>query len=1277
MSERKPWQVCVDTGGTFTDCVAISPSGTKHDAKVLSNAVVPLRVDAWGDIRSARLAKASISDAYLMSSAALTLRAGEDIHRIAAAHWSIDPRSGALEFTESLPGGFNTTSVIYAHPDCSSAILAAHVVTQTPLDEPLPPMTLRLATTRGTNALLTRTIDEAALFVTAGFTDLLAIGTQQRPDLFALEIIKQRPLPIAVLPVHGRLDASGQEIEPIDLEQLRAAAGEARNLGCTTAGVALMHSFMNTSHEQQVKVVLREVGFDTIVCSADIAPMIGYLARSETTSVEAALARIMRQYVGEIRSAVPGSSLRVMTSTGGLTDDRAFKAVDGLLSGPVGGVSGAVAMGNTLGWNHIIGFDMGGTSTDVSRAQDGPEYRFSHRVGDATLLRPALAIETVAAGGGSICGYADERLFVGPESAGAEPGPACYGRGGPLTITDVNLLAGRIDPSKFAIPITKDDARAKLEAICTEVNADAPDRISADELIDGWLDIANQRMASAIEQISIRRGFDVSDAAMVAFGGAGGQHACAIAQRLGVSTVLCPQHASLLSAVGLQASRVERFAERQVLRRLDDTTFDLTELIHKVESEARNALRHEKIPDDAMIIDRRMAELRLVGQESCLTLDFDSPGQLAELFHDAYVNRYGYTPPTGSSVEVVSLRIMASTVPSDTHAIEHPAKTHTLRTQQHQRCRMSGRWMDVPIVSRLTGTIGSMLEGPALISEDNSVIVVEGGWRACWWDDGHIVIEQQSQADQPQKMTTRPEAVEVELFTHHLTSIASEMGEVLQRTAMSTNVKERLDFSCAILDPNGELLVNAPHIPVHLGSMGICVRAVRDAIDMQPGDVFVTNHPAFGGSHLPDITVVTPIYTGDADNAMLIGYAANRAHHAEIGGTRPGSMPPTATRLIEEGVVIAPMHIVRRGEDCMNAVERLLRDSPYPSRNVEENIADLRAQVAANHRAMLSLQEAAMRYGNDRLRSLGQLVGERAEKIARESLVRLVPRKCDASEQLDDGAQIRVVIEPTPEDVDAALHIDFTGTANQHPGNFNATRAITTSAVLYVLRVLVGERLPLTEAIMRPIDLVIPDSLLSPAFTDDPSTCPAVVGGNVETSQRVVDTLLKALGIVACGQGTMNNVLFGNDSFGYYETICGGAGAGPDFDGASMVHTHMTNTRITDPEVLEHRYPVRLHRFEQRQHSGGPGKRTGGDGATRELEFLEAVSLSILSQHRRVQPFGVNGGEPGSVGEQYILRTDGSRAALSGLDGFECSKGDRFILHTPGGGGYGKSADEN
>ena len=1204
------WRLAVDTGGTFTDCLARDPAGQTHRAKVLSSGVLRATVRQGGTLDAPWLAG--------------------------------QPEN----FLDGVP--HETLGAIRTFfPGLEAPLVAAHVVTKTPFAEKLPLLRLRLGTTRGTNALLTRSGTPPALFLTAGLEDLLRIGDQSRPDLFALDIRQAEPLWAETIAVAGRLDPGGAELEPLDEPELRAAARRLLARGISIAAVALLHSWKNPSHETRVGEILREEGFTHVSLSSALSPLQRLLPRARTALANAYLTPVLESYLDGVSAGITpqphklpiigagGNSFHLMTSAGGLVGRGAFRPKDSLLSGPAGGVVGALAAGRAAGFSDLLAFDMGGTSTDVCRlGPDGVEYVWEHRIGDVRLLAPAVAVESVAAGGGSLCGVDGfGRLFVGPGSAGASPGPACYGAGGPLTLTDVNLLLGRLDSGHFSVPLDRAASEIALEKI-----ADASGR-SRGELLSAFVALADEAMADAIRKISAGRGFDPAEHALVAFGGAGGQHACGVAERLGMTKIVVPPDQSLLSARGIGEARIERVAERQVLAPLD--SIDLANLTGDLEREATDALLAEGVSQGRIDVSRRLACVRLAGQETSLELAIPSPDQSRAVggqFDTAFEKIYGYVPDSQRARELESIRVVCAERPEE------------ILFDVERR--------DLPVTS-----------GPMLVVEERSAVWVADGWMCASDASGALILTRRADVSSP-----RETSGVTELFARRFSAVAEEMGEALRRTALSTNVKERLDFSCALLGPDGDLVATAAHIPVHLGALGICVRSVFPITPVpSPGaslseremglgaETIVVNHPAFGGSHLPDITLVTPVWS----EGKLLGYVASRAHHAELGGTRPGSMPPGATCLAEEGVAISPTPFDRE------RLAEILTSGPYPTRALSDNLADLDAQLAANRSGAAALVRLAETHGVETILRHQEALAAQAERIVRETLKPRAGREFYAAEKLDDGTPICVRVSV---DDSGGATFDFTGSGPQHPGNFNAPPAVVTAAVLYVLRLLVGVQLPLGEGILRAVKILLPEgSLVNPSFDAAPEKCPAVVAGNTEVSQRVVQALLRALNLSAGSQATMNNVLFGDANLGYYETVCGGVGATENAPGASGVHTHMTNTRITDPEVLESRFPVRLRRFGLRASSGGVGKHPGGDGVIREYEFLRPLSLSLLGQSRvGNEPFGADGGSSGKPGAQTLVRAKGSVELLPGVGGAEVEAGDRLILETPGGGGWGK-----
>jgi len=1260
------WRVWVDTGGTFTDCVAVDPLGTIRRAKVLSSGGLRGRAVGVAGPREIRVEPTFEHPAPALRGARLRVVGlagnGTPIERFdrTMRRLVLADDLGADERT-ALDAG-TPFEVTTGEP---APVLAARLVTETPAGEPLPPVDFRLATTRATNALLERRYPRTALFVTRGFTDVLRIGDQRRPDLFALDILRPKPLTEFVYPIDERIGAEGEIVRALDEGSAHAAAHEARAAGCEVAAVALVNSWRNRAHEDRVCEIFREAGFSVIVGSAALVPRIRHLVRAQTAALEAALSPVLRAYADDVARGIGEDSLRILTSAGSAERAEAFHPVDGLLSGPAGGVVGALRAGAACSRPRVISFDMGGTSTDVARGEGTPTHVFEHEVGGVRVARRALAIETVAAGGGSVCSIDAGRPKVGPESAGAMPGPACYGADGPLTLTDVNLLLGRLDPDRFEIPVNAEASRDAAYRVIARLPAgdDAgPDAF--ERALAGFLELADERMAAAIRRISIQRGYDPASHALVAFGGAGPQHACAVAQRLGVRTVIVPRDASLLSAVGLGTAPEERVVERQCMRTLEENAAHIQGIVRELEQEARTQLEAAASAEGAVAIAiRRLVSARLTGQDHALDFEIGQVSEIEDLFRRRYRDTFGYDPPD-RGIEVEAVRVTASRNPTDVKPAAEPVPGESREAAAERRVFLGGEWRTVPRHLRERLPSGFAFEGPAVVSERRTETLVPAGWRGVIHETGALVLTATDRARAG--VATTALALEREIAIHRLSAVAEDMGEALARAAVSPNVKDRLDFSCGVLDPEGRLVASAPHLPVHLGALGHCVRRVIETLGtLEPGDVVVTNHPAFGGSHLPDVTVIQPVHTAEGE---LVAHVASRAHHAEIGGSAPGSMPATATTLAEEGIAIEPMYLFRRGEARWEEMERLLRAGSHPSRAVEDNLADLRAAVAGGRRGAGAILAILAETGRARTNEAMRWIIEHSAALVRDALAALPEGVSEARDALDDGAVLCVRITAG----DAGATIDFTGSGPQHPGNLNAPLVVTRSAVAYVLRLLLDCPVPLNDGLLAPVRVVVPEgTMLNPRFEGPPVACPAVAGGNVETSQRVVDLLIRALGLAAGSQATMNNLLIGNERFGSYETICGGAGATARAPGAEAVHTHMTNTAITDVEVLERRSPLRVERFELRRGSGGAGLHRGGDGVIREIRALEPVEATLLSQRRHAGGFGLEGGGSGAPGTQRIVRTDGTREHIPGVATRTLRAGDRIVVETPGGGGWG------
>ena len=1238
------WHIWVDTGGTFTDCVAVDENGRTRRAKVLSTSRLRSRVKA-------KLGDTSIS-----------LEEGEGWQAIESLDLLVPGRDepwrvvgispDRIDVDRPLPPDITAGSVVELASDEEAPVLAARLATG--IRGPLEGVAFRLGTTKGTNALLERRFEAPAFFVTAGFKDLMRIGDQRRPDLFALRVVKPDPLHADVVEVAERLDSRGSVVCPLDDDALRDAARELASRGTRNAAVALAHAWTNPDHEQRVCAALREAGFVHVAVSSEVAPTVGLLARARTAIVSAALRPIVGDYLDRVGASIGrGSTLHVMTSAGGLNTVDRFDPTDGLLSGPAGGVMGGAKVAQAAGYDRVISFDMGGTSTDVARVEaHGAELDDRHGVGNSIILAPALAIRTVAAGGGSICTFELDQLRVGPESAGADPGPACYGAGGPLTITDVNLLLGRLDADRFGVPLDTRAAHAALDSMLDHMETRIGRRPARRELLLGLFDLANEHMAGAISLVSAERGYDPADYAIVAFGGAAGQHACGVARRLGVRTVLVPRDASLLSAIGIGASSMTRFAHEVIMRVVEQV--DVDAVLSRLAEQATGLLVDDGVDRSRIVISRRQLTLRPSGHDGGVDVDVTQRQPVIDAYREAYARQFGHAAPAGE-IEVVSARVMAADSGSGLAVASEP-EAHAGEASETTFV-FGGAETAAPVVERsaLTGPIA----GPALIVEAHTTTVVEPGWVARPHESGSLVVE----AEAGPKRPVGAEAVAAELVIKRVTDIAARMGETLRRTSVSANVKERLDYSCTVLDDAGRVVASAPHMPVHLGAMGLCVRRVRETIELSAGDVALTNHPAYGGSHLPDLTTITPV---DVDGE-IVAYVATRAHHAEIGGARPGSMSPSARSLADEGAAIAPIRIVESGVWREQRLREVLTAGHHPSRSPETNIADVRASVAANEQGRAAIESLIREYKTEQVRCAMQSHVERSGRLVREAVARLGDMDARAEQHLDDGTPIKAHVRCR----DGGLTIDLRGSGGVHEQPFNAPLAVTRSAVMYVLRLLIDEDVPLNDGLLEPIRIITEPGLLDPPFSTDPTACPAVAAGNVETSQRLVDTLLLAFGVCACSQGTMNNVAFGSPAFGFYETMCGGSGASPGGDGADAVHTHMTNSAITDVEVVELRAPVRIRRFEVRPGSGGQGHHRGGDGVIRDIEFLAPAEVSILSQHRVECPYGVAGGLPGLTGEQVIIHADGTSKPLQGVDEVSAGAGDVLSMRTPGGGGWG------
>ncbi len=1182
-------------------------------------------------------------------------------------------------------------------------------------DDDLPPglvSAVKMGTTVATNALLERAGEPTVLVTTTGFADALRIGYQHRPDLFALDIVLPELLHGDVVEVDERVSASGEILRPLDLDAARRDLETVHGRGIRSAAIVLMHGYRHPDHEARLAQLATDIGFTQVSVSHRVSPLMKLVSRGDTTVVDAYLSPVLRRYVDRVAAdlgatverAATGSapSLLFMQSNGGLADARSFQGKDALLSGPAGGVVGMVATATAAGHDHLIGFDMGGTSTDVAHYNGTLERVTETELAGVRVRAPMMAIHTVAAGGGSICRFDGGRLRVGPASAGADPGPACYGNGGPLAVTDANVLLGRLQgdffPATFGPdadqPLDDEAVAVAFDALAAEVTAATGRPSTPTELAEGFLAIAIDNMANAIKKISVQKGHDVAGYSLVCFGGAGGQHACGVADRLGMTTILIHPYAGVLSALGIGLADRRVVLDETIEAPLDDAGLASARVVlDKLAARGRDELRStgtgvtdgtgspanaDADLDADLVVQSRLA-LRYEGSDTSLQVDDGPIGDVVAAFEDAHRARFGFVGDRAMLIEAVQAEVVApSTTTARLAADPDGIDPEPLAVR---RVVFDGEGRPTPFLRRDDLGRRSTVAGPAVIVEDHATTVVEPGWTAGIDAEANLVLTRtEARPTAAAVGTADADPVQLEIFNNLFMNVAEQMGVVLENTASSVNIKERLDFSCAIFDPDGELVANAPHMPVHLGSMSESIKSViahwsdlrhDGRAGMAPGDAFVLNAPYNGGTHLPDITVIKPVF-GEADPGRpddvppVIFYVASRGHHADVGGTTPGSAPAFSTSVTEEGVLLDNVRLTSGGRFLHDEIHGLLTGGPHPARNPAQNIADLQAQLAACEKGVTELARVIDHYGLDVVHAYMGHVRNNATESVRRLISSL--EDCSFTYPADDGSQVAVTI--TVDHDDRSAVVDFTGTSGQHPGSRNAPRAVGQAAVLYVFRSMVEADIPLNAGCLVPLRLVIPEpSLLSPEYPA------AVFAGNVETSQHIVDTLFGALGVLAGAQGTMNNVLWGNDGHQYYETICGGAGATATADGCDAVHTHMTNSRLTDPEVLEWRFPVVLESFAIRRGSGGAGRHRGGDGTIRRIRFNEAVALNVLSSHREVPPFGLAGGEPGAVGVNRVIRVDGTVVDLAGMDACDLEPGDVFEIATPGGGGFGSPGE--
>ena len=1192
------WEFWVDRGGTFTDVVGRDPQGRLHTAKLLS----------------------------------------ENPERYSDA---------ALQGIRDLIGLGHDQDLPVGAIDC-----------------------VKMGTTVATNALLERKGAPVLLLITQGFRDLLAIGYQTRPRLFDLHIQRPALLYKTVAEVCERLDAAGAVVRPLDEPRARAALEAAYGAGIRAVAIAFMHGHVNPSHEARVADLAREIGFDQISCSHQVSRLTKLVGRGDTTVVDAYLSPILRRYVDQVADALDlgrgCGRLLFMQSNGGLTDAAQFQGKDAILSGPAGGIVGMVKTGQAAGFDRLIGFDMGGTSTDVSHFAGSYERSFETEVAGVRMRAPMMDIHTVAAGGGSILSFRDGRFQVGPESAGANPGPAAYRRGGPLTVTDANVLLGKLHPAHFPAvfgpdgrqPLDCDTVRAKFAALAAQIAHETGQPLQSPEAVaEGFLRIAVDNMANAIKKISVQRGHDVTGYTLQCFGGAGGQHACLVADALGMSRVFLHPFSGVLSAYGMGLAEMRALREGQLDAPLHDV-LAMQSLAQDLSDAAGLALEAQGVASASVCFERR-AHLRYQGSHQTLAVALDTPAAMQAAFEALHLQRFGFaSPQRGLVVELISVEAIGAA--ADLPDERAPDGVVPPRPQAHLPIYFTGHWHDVALYARADLAAGVQLTGPVVIAEPTGTVVVEPGWGAQVDLRGNLIVTRLSHTAAASKAGTSADPVLLEVMSNLFMSVADQMGATLANTAWSVNIKERLDFSCAIFDASGDLVANAPHVPVHLGSMSDSIKTViaRNAGRIGPNDAFMLNSPYHGGTHLPDVTVVSPVFV----DGRAVFWLGARGHHADIGGRTPGSAPPDSCHIDQEGVMIDNVRLVDAGAFLEEEARAVLLGGRYPCRSVEQNLADLKAQVAANETGRRALLAVVQTYGCDVVQAYMGHVQDNAEAMVRAAMADL----SDGSfiYPMDIGAQIEVAVR-----IDRAAGravIDFTGTSAQHPGNYNAPRAVCQAVVLYVFRTLVGRDIPLNQGCLRPLDIIIPPgSMLNPSYPA------AVIAGNTEVSQAACNALYGALGVMAGSQGTMNNFIWGNARFQNYETIAGGSGAGPGFAGCDAVQTHMTNTRMTDPEVLENRFPVRLETFAIRAGSGGAGCWPGGNGALRQLRFLEDITVTTLCSHRTIAPFGAAGGGAGAVGENTVIWPDGRRQPVAGNAEIDLPRGAIFEMKTPGGGGWG------
>ena len=1195
------WQFWIDRGGTFTDIVAKKPDG-----KIIIDKLLSENSDAYKDA------------------------AVEGIRRILE-----------LKKDDKIP-----TDIISS---------------------------VKMGTTVATNALLERKGDRTLLLITKGFGDLLRIGYQNRPLLFDLNIKLPELLYERVVEVSERLNEKGDVVTELNEEEVRNSLIKAKSDGINSVAIAFMHSYINPDHENKIEKIAKEENFNQISVSHKVSPLIKLVGRGDTTVVDAYLSPILRRYVNQVSEELKdtkSTQLMFMQSNGGLTDANLFQGKDALLSGPAGGVVSMTQTGKQAGFNKLIGFDMGGTSTDVCHFAGEFERSFETELAGVRIRAPMMQINTVAAGGGSILSYKDGRFQVGPESAGAIPGPASYGRGGPLTVTDCNVLLGKLNPDFFPKVFGKTGDQPLNFEIVKKKFLDLSDIISKEKnepmmdifkMAEGFLKIAVENMANAIKKISIQKGYDVTNYMLNCFGGAGGQHACNVADSLGISNVMIHPYAGVLSAYGMGLAEIRSIREGHFEKNITNI-LDAENLIEILSSQAKKDLNDQDI-SDASIILLKNAFLHYKGSHQNLEIKFDTPENMRKSFEQEHKKRFGFFVED-REIFIEMLTVEAVGKKTENYDFLNP-NTSTTKANPiaFKKMYVNGSEINTPIYKRDELIIGQNISGPAIIVEATGTNIIDAGWSGTLDKHYNLILSRVDEKKLQKGIGTSVDVVMLEVFNNLFMNIAEQMGATLANTAYSVNIKERLDFSCALFNNEGSLVANAPHVPVHLGSMSEAIKTVvrLNKDNIYPDDVFVLNAPFNGGTHLPDVTVITPVF--DKNGKEIIFFVASRGHHADIGGKTPGSGPPDSKHIEEEGVLIDNFKLFDKGIFREQEMRKILSSGKYPCRNIEHNMADLAAQVAANKTGIHEINSMIDQFGIETVHAYMNHVQDNAEESIRNAIVNL--KQGEYEYELDNGEFIRVNVKIDKKNREAI--IDFTGTAPKNPFNYNAPMAVCYAVILYVFRTLVGNNIPLNEGCFKPIKIIIPNnSMINAKY---PS---AVIAGNTEVSQLTCNALFGALGVIAGSQATMNNFIWGNDTIQNYETICGGTGAGPNFHGTSAIQTHMTNTRSTDPEVLETRFPVRLEEFSIRKNSGGKGKFNGGDGVTRKLRFLEPMTVTTLCSHRRVKPFGLNGGSPGDCGKEWLERTDGKILNLNGNDSCEVEPNDLFVMQTPGGGGFGE-----